>query len=345
MTEILFKKGSFVILEDDVSKLTPEQMNWLIKRCGTISHQSWETSRKTPEEFIKMLYEIKHFSVIEHSWFTFKIDAGHNPNYKKGIKLALLEGNHLFCLTERPREIIVSGNARMFIEAYLRNPNTITANLLNFLHEENPILFLLKPSEQYTKTINFSNKPTLETKEEILTHRAMTVLFNNCSRGFTHENVRSRNGHNKIVAYTQESTRYVNPSQKGGFKFILPYRCLNLNQKLHLKNQEISIEEYIAIMERIYSELIQLGLQPQEARQWLPIGIKSQIVQTFNLAEWRHWFLIRTQPAAHPEIRYVACNLLHEFQKRIPGIFDFEFKEEHGSEFTIFTNEELKELV
>jgi len=343
MAEILFQKGSFEILEDNVGNLPPEKVNLLIKRCGTISHQSWKTSRKTPEEFIKMLYSIGHLSVIEHSWFTFKINIEHELD-KKVIKLALLEGNHLFCLTMRAREIIVSGNARMFNEAYRRNPNIITANLLNFLHQENSILFPLKPSKDYIKKMKFSYNPTLKTKGEILTHRAITVLFNNCSRGFTHESVRSRNGHNKIVAYTQESTRYVNPTQKGGFKFILPYRTMDWNQKIHLKDMNITIKEYIEMTEQAYTELIQLGLRPQEARQWLPIGIKSQIAQTFNLAEWRHWFLIRTQLAAHDEIRYIACKLLHQFQNRIPGIFDFEFKKEDGSEFAIFTDTK-KELV
>jgi len=328
MAEILFQKGSFEILSDDVAQLSSKEMNKLVQRCGTISHQSWETTRKTPEEFVKMLYNIGHLSVTEHSWFTFEIYVGYGFS-KQDFKLALLEGNHLFCITERPNTIIVSGNARMFIEAYIRNPNIITAGILDLLYKENPILFPLKPSVQYIKTIYpiYLNKPILRTKDEILTHRAMTILFNNCSRGFTHENVRSRNGHNKTVAYTQESTRYVNPREKGGFKFVLPYRYCDLNQKIHLDNQVINIESYISMMEQVYASLIELGLQAQEARQWLPIGIKSQIAQTFNLAEWRHWFLIRTQQAAHPEIRYVACNLLHEIQKRIPEILDdFQFE-------------------
>ena len=69
--EVLFKQGSFEILTDDVASLKPREMNWLINRCGSVSYQSWKTSKKTTEEFVKMIYDKRHLSVIEHSWFLF----------------------------------------------------------------------------------------------------------------------------------------------------------------------------------------------------------------------------------------------------------------------------------
>jgi len=216
--EALFKQGSFEILTDDVASLKPREMNWLINRCGSVSYQSWKTSKKTTEEFVKMIYDKRHLSVIEHSWFLFFLKA-FNDFQKKDIRLNLLDGNHLFCITKRPDGVIVSGNARMFTEAYIRNPTTTTATLLNYLRTQNQILFPIAPREDLVIPMIFQPNPVLKTKKEILTHRAMTVLFDNCSRGLTHEDVRSRNGHNKVVAYTQESTRYVDPTRKGGFKF------------------------------------------------------------------------------------------------------------------------------
>jgi thymidylate synthase (FAD) len=74
-------------------------------------------------------------------------------------------------------------------------------------------------------------------------------------------------------------------------------------------------------MEAGYNKLIELGATPQEARSVLPNSLKTEIVMTMNLREWRHFFTLRTSPAAHPQMREIAIPLLKEFQKRIPVIF------------------------
>lgn len=43
---------------------------------------------------------------------------------------------------------------------------------------------------------------------------------------------------------------------------------------------------------------------------------------TANLREWRHFFKLRCSPAAHPQMREIACALLVEFKRLIPGVFD-----------------------
>jgi thymidylate synthase (FAD) len=53
----------------------------------------------------------------------------------------------------------------------------------------------------------------------------------------------------------------------------------------------------------------------------LPNSLKTEIVMTANLREWRHVFLMRTAPAAHPQIREIMIPLLLELQKLIPVIF------------------------
>ncbi len=334
--KLLWRKGAFGILSEDVGSLSPDKLNSLIKRCGTVSHQSWKTSKKTPEEFIRMLFQWKHLSVLEHSWFTFFIPLSFEKEKEK-IEIDLLRGNHLFCITERANGLLVSGNARIFSEAYQRNPTTTTATILSSLQQRNPVLF---PSEIRKELIIpqfFSLNPSLRTKNEILVHRAMTVLFSKVSRGFSHEDVRSRNGHNKISSYTQRSTRYVNPFKKDGYNFILPYRK-NLPTKIRLSGLvNFTNKEVITLLSSIYRDLFNKGLKPEEVRQWLPIGIETEIAQTMNYAEWSRWFIIRTQQAAHPEIRFVACNLLKQVQKDIPGIFEgFTFKrDKQGICYTI----------
>lgn len=155
--------------------------------------------------------------------------------------------------------------------------------------------------------------------ESVLEHSAMTVEFNNVSRGFTHELVRHR-----LVAYTQESTRRVDESE---FRVVLPpdkhpdekLVCLDLPNGSRL---EVSFRDWMGLNEQMYRGLRKRGWDAEDARQVLPIGIKSQIVATANFREWRHIFKLRTSPDAHWEIRRVMRNLLRDVKQRVPVIFD-----------------------
>lgn len=163
--------------------------------------------------------------------------------------------------------------------------------------------------------------------ESVLEHSCMTVEFNNVSRGFTHELVRHR-----LVSYTQESTRYVDesdflvviPPDKNPDEIIgdleirdEPVGVVPMNYKI-----KFSFRKWMELNEQMYRALRKNGWHTQDARQVLPIGIKSQIVATANFREWRHIFELRTAPTAHWEIRRVMINLLADVQKRVPVIFD-----------------------
>lgn len=161
--------------------------------------------------------------------------------------------------------------------------------------------------------------------ESVIEHSAMTVEFNNLSRGFTHELVRHR-----LASYTQESTRYVDESD---FRVIAPPNK-NTDEKLVLlvlpdgHQIMVSFEEWMGLNEQMYRGLRKAGWVPQDARQVLPIGICAQIVMTANFREWRHVFKLRCAPNAHWEICSVMIKLLREVQQRIPVIFDdFEIDE------------------
>lgn len=43
-------------------------------------------------------------------------------------------------------------------------------------------------------------------------------------------------------------------------------------------------------IEESYNQLIELGAKPEEARSILPNSLKTEIVVTINLREWRHFF-------------------------------------------------------
>jgi thymidylate synthase (FAD) len=62
--------------------------------------------------------------------------------------------------------------------------------------------------------------------------------------------------------------------------------------------------------------------QPQQARSVLPNSLKTEIVVTANLREWRTIFKQRTSKAAHPQMRELMCPLLDELKSLIPVIFE-----------------------
>ncbi len=71
-----------------------------------------------------------------------------------------------------------------------------------------------------------------------------------------------------------------------------------------------------------YNKLIQMGAKPQEARDILPNSLKTEIVVTMNIREWRHFFRLRCSAAAHPQMREITQKMLLEFKMKIPVLFD-----------------------
>ena len=149
--------------------------------------------------------------------------------------------------------------------------------------------------------------------ESVLEHESITVRFI-CDRGISHEIVRHR-----LASYSQESTRYCNYSNDrfgNNITFIKPCFLEEGTGGYKLWKQAMFIAE------KEYFELLKLGCTPQEARSVLPNSIKTEVVMTANLREWRHFLKLRTAKAAHPQMRELTVPLLHELQERIPVVFD-----------------------
>lgn len=158
-----------------------------------------------------------------------------------------------------------------------------------------------------------------------------------CDRGVTHETIRHR-----LFSYAQESTRFCN--YKGGVTFIVPpwitidqeFIDVELTQKCNgteftqdkvLRDSRwdlATISWYCSLAgtETTYQALLKEGWTPQQARSVLPNSLKTEIVITGNLREWRHFMNLRTTKAAHPQMREIAFMILKNLQSRIPVLFD-----------------------
>lgn len=163
----------------------------------------------------------------------------------------------------------------------------------------------------------------------VIEHHNITVKIIT-DRGVTHEIVRHR-----IASYSQESTRYCNYSQdKFGNEItvILPVWFKGLaegslshtgeDQELKRQAQYEMWKSACEQIEKTYFELLKTGQSPQEARAVLPNSLKTELVMTANLREWRHFFKLRASAKAHPQIRVLAADMLKGFKEKIPVIFD-----------------------
>lgn len=149
--------------------------------------------------------------------------------------------------------------------------------------------------------------------EAVLEHFDITVKFI-CDRGVSHELVRHR-----MASYCQESTRYCNYSKEGFNSEITVIEPCYLEQGANSWN---SWHLACGLAETAYFEMLAAGCTPQEARAVLPNSLKTEVVMTANLREWRHFFRLRTSRAAHPQMREVAIMLLQMMQAQLPVVFD-----------------------
>ena len=152
--------------------------------------------------------------------------------------------------------------------------------------------------------------------EAMLEHASVTVKFV-VDRGISHEIVRHR-----LASFAQESTRYCNYSKDdfgSEITFILP-------DYLDYGSQGFKIwKESMKQAEDAYFNLLEVGLTPQEARTVLPNSLKTEVVMTANLREWRWFFKLRalgTTGKPHPQMLEVTVPLLEDMKNLIPVVFD-----------------------
>lgn len=147
----------------------------------------------------------------------------------------------------------------------------------------------------------------------VIEHISVTVRFI-CDRGISHELVRHR-----LASYSQESTRYANYSKSKFGSEITVIRPLFWDEASPQYRQWFTAMENA---ERAYMKLIEMGAPAEQARTVLPNSLKTEVVMTCNLREWRNVLNLRCSKAAHPQIREIMLPLLNEFKNKIPVVFD-----------------------
>ena len=269
-----------------------------IAKCARVCYQSEPRNNgETDEEFVKRVIlrnhsleeigesrelQLKlHLSVLEHGTVYMQIDTFLDiPEDKKLDKRVHQYDSNRF--TKVNSMYIGQGCWRYYI----------TTNLRVLIENDwlDDLKYVCEPTEYHAKRI--------------------TAKFI-CDRGVSHEIVRHR-----TMSFAQESTRYCNYSKsKFGqeLTFIEPAWEFPSSDIINIKER---FEAILGEAEANYMELITLGFKPQEARAVLPNALKTEIVVTAFIDDWKHFFELRCDSAAHPDIRKLALDLQKQFIDR-----------------------------
>lgn len=301
-----------------------------IERCGRVCYKSEDKiTEDSAQQFVANIIKRGHEAVLEHGILRYQLSSGGlylTPRinwYLQTIqRLHNATGYHSYLrFTADSGRVLMSGNVRAwrdFLKAYVQTFREISKELRTVI-VENPDFFpeLLSPqivrrcSDWHGRMVRVDFTPEQICAEDRLEHQDVSVLFT-VDRGISHEIVRHR-----PASYCQESTRYCDYSagRFGGEITVIEPKALR-----HTPGYKIWMDS-CKRAETAYFDLLDCGCSPQEARGVLPNSLKTEIVMTANLAEWRHFFQLRTSRAAHPQMREVAIPLLREFKKRDPESF------------------------
>ena len=153
--------------------------------------------------------------------------------------------------------------------------------------------------------------------ESVLEHVSMRVKFI-VDRGISHELVRHR-----LASFTQESTRYCNYSQDKFENEITVIRPCFLNDSS--TGAFNSWSRAMIAAEETYFMMLKQGCTPEQARAVLPNSLKTEVMMTTNMREWRHILDLRaagTTGKPHPQMLEVMIPLLNELRLKLPALFE-----------------------
>ena len=145
--------------------------------------------------------------------------------------------------------------------------------------------------------------------ESVLEHVSLTFHII-CDRAVQNELVRHR-----LASFSVESTRYC---KYDDLEVIAPFDADNP----FLADAYRAWETCIGLSANYYRAFINEKYSPEKARAVLPLCLKSELYMTANLREWRYILKLRTNKAAHPQMRQIGNQILAVFKDKLPVIVE-----------------------
>lgn len=258
-----------------------------IEYCARISYKSQDKITDTSyEKFVDMLERKGHDRPLEFGtvYLIFKEAEVH--------RVKKYENNPW----SKVKTVIDQDYNTPNIYATVKYYVTTNYRVIKENHWEDDLKYLCEPTEYHAKryTVHF------------ITNRAIMDEFR------THVS----------LSHLAESSRYC-AYNKDKFDNELTFIIPNwVNTNCPTKEKEgpsIASIKWSAAMsnaEDNYMNLIKMGCIAQEAREVLPLSVKSELISCGFEDAWSNFFYRRCDNAAHPMARKLACGLKEEFIKR-----------------------------
>lgn len=142
----------------------------------------------------------------------------------------------------------------------------------------------------------------------VLEHASFTFGVEGISRVTSHQLVRHR-----LASYSQQSQRYVSHVER--FDAVMPPSIA-----AHEEAKRI-FDFTVGVVHQAYSRLVEMGVQPEDARYLLPNATETKVIITMNARELLHFFRLRCCERAQWEIRDMAVGMLKLAKQVAPTIF------------------------
>ena len=129
-------------------------------------------------------------------------------------------------------------------------------------------------------------------------HEKRTMFRLTCARVQADSFVRHR-----VFSFLMESTRYCNYSN-GKFD-----KEITIVKPTKWEDYEKSLLMFVTSWEsaeRTYMNLIDNGVKPEDARDVLPLQLKTELIMTGTESQWNEFFKLRISDHAHPDAKYIA---------------------------------------
>lgn len=279
-----------------------------IERCGRTCYKSEDkiTNDSAPK-FVDMLVKRGHTAMVEHGTVYLAVFDSLPGGF--GGPASEEEANTIDFYHNNKYSEVVEHYIGCGAYEYL-----ITTNYRVLLQNDrlDDLEYQCEPSEHHVKRV--------------------TVKFV-CDRGVSHEYVRHR-----VFSFAQESTRYCNYSKDKFNKeitFILPpwvnerqlgehnseellIQMGNLNSPAYTQEdlRELYFLFGLASSEIQYFNLLKEGWIAQQARAVLSNSLKTELIMTGTIEQWKGFFKLRDANDAHPQARELAQPLHQEFISR-----------------------------
>ena len=243
-----------------------------IERAGRTCYKSEDKITDTScEEFVNRMVNSGHGAMLEHGTVYLYVEYGSPARDSR-----YFTGTDIFIKYNKNK--------------YSKVNSEITNNYLHRVYITTNYRVLVENG--WLDDLQYQCEPTEHHEKRI------TVKFI-CDRGVSHEFVRHR-----VSSFAQESTRYCNyMKDKFGtsVSFIYPEWLQD--------SEYLEFEEDCRILEIMYAKWINKGWTAQQARYFLPTGVKTELIMTAFTSDWNHFFDLRCHSTAHPQARELAIPL------------------------------------